>query len=110
MPLLIYVSHYPPYSLLTAATDHLQSRGSQRRLHSDSADHVLVLHAQHPTCLCYATGLPFRRDRRRDRYDRGFPLRLGPSELVEHGRRNGHHGLDVRLSFHDRNKLLRLDI
>ena len=88
----------------------MKSRGSQRRLCSDSADHVLVLRAQYSTRFRYAAGLPFRRDRRRDRHNRGLPPRLGPSELVEHGRRNGHHGLDVRSSFDDNDKLLRFDI
>ena len=99
-----------PCSLPTAATDYLKSRRSQRRLYSDSPDHVLVLHAQHPTCLRYAPSISFRRNRRCNRDDRVFPLHLGPSEFIEHVWRYGDHGVDVHLNFDDHDKLLRFDV
>ena len=92
-----------------AATDCLKSRGSKGLLYSDPEDHVLVLHAQHPPRFRYALSFLFRYHRRRNRHYRGNPVDLGASELIEHGRYDGYHGLDVRPDSYDIDKSVCFD-
>lgn len=88
----------------------MQSGRSERLFESDSADHDLGLHDERSTCFRDDAGLSFCLERRCVCYDRGFPFRLGASELFERGRRNSHHSLDVHINRDDIDTCLCLNI